>query len=495
MYVARPYQRDLVGEASQMFNHGICSLLIQLATGGGKTVCAGLISVAIARRLAHRKGCTLLYLVHRDYLVKQTVQTLTEFGLGDHIGIIQSGQPITPWAPLQVAGIQTLTNRLEKYDWLRPRFIFIDEAHHIRATTWEKIIHFYVAFGAKLIGLTATPARLDGKGLGKVFEHMIMGPSIRELVDQGHLCATMYYSIPTHIDITKIPKSGGDYSKKAMAERSNLKFRADVMDVILNMCGGRRVIHFAYTVDDSIKVSQKLSDAGLKSAHVDGKTPKGERDSIIERFDNGDLDVLNNYEIVSEGYDVRECDAIVVSRKTASTVLMYQMYGRGKRPKPDGRSSLFIDTVDNFYEHGHPENEPHWTLEEGVVKDCGGEAEENRYRSCKSCGLVYVKTAGGCPNCGHAEQKKTVVDVKVELELKKAEKQTEKERRSQARRESNREVFLSGGDPERLNEIRRKYGYHPRIIEHWNRIYEKHWEAQRETDRLYESMYNEATGM
>ena len=474
----RDYQKDLLIRLKEHIGKGNRTPLIQLETGGGKTIIAGWLSKSIANQYASQKGCSCLYLVHRKELVEQVRNTLDDYGLGSHVGVIQAGQPVTPWGALQVASVQTLVRRLDRYDWLTPRVIFIDEAHHIRASTWEKIIERYST--AYRIGLTATPARLDGKGLGKHFSAIIEGPSTRHLIDTGNLCEMDCYSIPAHINLDGLKKVAGDYSKKDLQSRSTSRFRADIVDSYVKHCMGRSAIHYAASIDDSIRVCEKLRGLGLRAEHVDGETPHRKRKQILEAFGKGDIDCLSNYEIVTEGFDVPKCDAIVISRKTSSLVLFRQMVGRGRRPKEDGRKAVLLDLVGNLDMHGHPDIQPEWSLEDGVKRDAGTKSEK-KSKICDSCGhvLVTMETDNGyeCIVCGNTTPKKTVEDLKIELVEAKA---AEKARKSEAYRSMNSEVYHSGGDLDKLRDIARRYGKNPFIVNRWKeiKIYKMAWEKQ-----------------
>ena len=176
-----PFQADVVRAARAALRHHK-SIGIVSPTGSGKTRIAGEIIQQIYRQLGDKRGGVGLFLVHRKELITQTQNTLDRLGLGDAYGVIQSGRAGTPWAPLQIGSIPTMVRRLHQMEWLEPRVIFIDEGHHATAATWEKVIARWPK--AYKIFLTATPARLDDKGLGNLIDHLVIGPQIRELVPE-----------------------------------------------------------------------------------------------------------------------------------------------------------------------------------------------------------------------------------------------------------------------------------------------------------------------
>ena len=487
MIELRESQKGLLQQVQDRIGSGIRRILIQLETGGGKTIIAGAITKSLVKFFAERNqsGCYCLYLVHREELVNQVVGTLTQFGMGDHIGIIQGKHPVKPWAHLQVSTVQTLVNRIDVYDWLRPKVIFPDEAHHMMAASWTKIVDYYK--GVYVIGLTATPARLDKKGLERHFDAMVEGPTTLELVKEKSLCPIECYSIESSIDLSKMKKSRGDYSIKDRQSRSTPKFRADIVDNYNRYCRGRKVLHFANSISDSLDVVERMRQLSVSAAHVDGDTPKGERAATFASFDAGHITFLSNYEIATEGIDIPSCDAIMVSRKTASVVLWRQMVGRGRRYKPDGRNCILVDLVGNLEEHEHPDEQPEWTLEDGFVgykkKDKG---EKGSIGICNDCGYMYEKRMGVCPSCGGSGgHKKSIEDVKAEL--KKVELE-EKNKRKTQRRNMLYEVRESNGNIEKLREIQHKYGCRPGIVHVWSNVYQGYWNNKLAREKAYEEI-------
>jgi len=480
----REYQRRLILDANDRFQSGYRSVLAQLQTGGGKTICAGLITRTLVRKYGGKRKIICLYLVHRQELVEQVRDTLESFGMGDMVGVIQGQSAIKPWAPLQIATVQTIVNRIEKYaHWLHPMLLVVDEAHHMRAATWEKVVDHYTSKGSRMLGLTATPARTDGKGLYTHFETMVEGPTTGQLMEAGALCAVKCYSpVVMHADFSKIK------SDKDRKSRSTPKFRADIIDFYSQHCQNRRVIHFANSVEDSIDCVKRWEALGVRAGHIDGKTNHWERKQILKEFASGEIEVLSNYEIVTEGFDVPACDAVIISRKTSSTVLFRQMIGRGRRPKQDDGYAVIGDLVDNLAHHEHPDVDPEWSLEDGVVAIKRKEGEKKTRKTCEECGVIYAAKYSRCPDCGGVKEKKSIEDVKIEMAERKAE---ENKLRQNRRKKMNQEVFWSRGDETKLEEIQQRYQMSKHIIKHWNRIYKNHWEKLRERDDAIDEMYEQ----
>ncbi len=475
---------DMTQKVDQQLTAGQRKLLLQLETGGGKTVIAGFLTRSIVEKRGDEPGFLCLYLVHRKELINQVANTLDKVGMGNMVGIIQSGRAVDKSARLQIASVQTLARRLDEYkSWLTPHIIFVDEAHHIRANTWELILQQYS--NSYLIGMTATPARLDGKGLGKHFDCMVQGWSTEKLIEHGYLADMDCYSIETSFDLEGLKKQAGDYNKKQLRERTGTtKFRADIVDAFLEHCMNRRVIHYTSSIEDSMKVRDKLKAIGVNAAHIDGLTPEKERESIIEAFRRGSIQVLSNVEIVTEGFDVPDCDAIMLSRKTASAVLFRQMVGRARRPKKDGKKAILIDLVGNMIEHEHPDLQPEWDLEDGIVTN----KEKRTYadaKICKSCGfspMKYTRENGwACPKCGNKKMRMKFKDIKMALkEIKKLKDRQESIRYSdECLNNMKREVRDSMGIPAVLEKIVMKYGVKSDIKWVWKQVYGDYWKRQK----------------
>lgn len=448
-------------------------VLLCLATGLGKTVIAGQATANVMEKHGERDSVAL-YIVHRDYLADQVEETLQDFGLGHYVGRIQSGHPMTPWRPLQVTTIQTIIKRYKDLHWLNPKIVFIDEAHHAVAETWLEVInHFPDAY---LFGLTASPARLDGKGLGNLFDTMVEGPSIRWAMDHGYLCEVDTYSVPSGYSMRGLRKERGDYSKKQMNERATARFIGNSVKAWQNIAPGTRTLNFAVSVAKSKETVAAFEAIGVPSAHIDGKTPKGERDTIMKKYRNGQIMLLSNVEICTEGFDMPECETVIISRPTASTVLDLQMKGRVMRPKPDGRNGILIYTVEGLDIHGDPDDEKDWSLDDGVARTSASKSDGRR--TCKCCHFRYPIKHDACPKCGHEHVGREVFeDDNVEITKRKSTKKRVKKTQGTSMRDVNRAVRDSLGDEKVLKEIIRKHGYKPTIIYVWQRIWKDYWES------------------
>lgn len=467
----RPDQVALVRRISAAFAEGERYVCLQLATGGGKTVIAGEISRMIAAQTdPNRKGGIALYLVHRRELVGQVSRTLHDFGLGGMTGYLVAGSTPQRWQPLQVASVQTLVRRLDKVaSWLHPRVVFIDECHHIRARTWEKCLD---AFPDSLrIGLTATPARKDGKGLGKYFGRLIEGPPYADLIAAKALSPVETFELPSSFDRRSMKKVGGDYQRH---DSTPAPVIAAVLPALERHCRGKRTLVFCFTRRHSRAFVEAAVAAGHAAEHVDGDMPPAIRDAIIKRFRDGRTTVLSNVEIVTEGFDCPECDVVVLARPTASVTLLNQMVGRVMRYRPE-KVGLVLDLAGNCSDLGvYPGDDLEWTLADGVRKPEEIKAVAS-HRVCANCQYAYPRHQETCPLCGHTPP--TPVPQEVEISLVAA--QGGRRKAKAVKRDLNRRVILTGGDEEQLRAIAREHGYHHGWIRQMKRVFGPVWDSRR----------------
>ena len=365
--VLRDYQVADIERLRGEYAKGCRAVLYQLATGGGKTVVFSHVvqgAVAKAKRVA--------VLAHRRELIRQASDKLTNLGV-DH-GIVAAGQDRDHGAQVLVASIQTIAARgpeaLGQLD-----FIVADEAHHATADTWAAFLASQPR--AKLLGVTATPARTDGRGLGShcggLFDSMICGPSVAELTRQGFLAPTKVYIPNRRIDTAGLRKVAGDWAAgDAMAERA-IVVTGDAIDHYRRLAAGKSAIAFCVTIAHAQQVAAAFAAAGYRSQCVHGSTPKDERDDAIAALGDGRLDVLTSCDLINEGLDVPSVGAAILLRPTGSLVLCSQQIGRGMRPKAGGEPLIVLDHAGNTLTHGLPDEDRVWTLD-GVEKTPRGPA-------------------------------------------------------------------------------------------------------------------------
>lgn len=433
-----PFQATALGQLSQGFRRHQRQCLV-LPTGSGKTAVSGAISLRVNGETERKT----LYLVHRRELVQQVVSTLTDLGLGDQVGVIQAGQASRPWQPIQVASVQTLVRREHNRDWLNPLLVIVDEAHHIRAKTWETILDWFR--GAFWLGLTATPCRLDGKGLKTHFDHLVIGPQISELAPD-YLCPVKTYSIPPQVDM------GALRQKDAVGG----PVIADAMGNWQRLAGRKRTLFFAHNVAHSKSMVEKVRALGVSAHHLDFRSPGVHRDKILAGFHSGDVQFLSNVELFTEGMDAPDCECVVLGRKTSSFTLYRQMNGRVMRKKANGGSGLILDLAGNVDEHGLPDADVEWSLDYGVIEP--ETVKQKQIRICKGCGYAYPPSRSECPLCGAEHPVEQVREESIALE--EATRRSNRKRRA-VKRDINRQVVATGGDRKELERLRIKNNFKP----------------------------------
>ena len=472
MFSLRHYQKEIINSVHKEFADGNRSVCVQMPTGSGKTICAGAIAYLTLKKQSKSQWNKILFLVHRTELANQAYDTLCEFGLEDELARISPHHAIRIWAPIQIASIQTVSRRIKSLDWLKPSLIFVDEAHHCRAATWERVIKCFPS--SRIVGLTATPSRLDGKGLGELFDVLIEGPSMKQLIDEGSLCDIDIYSVSSGLSVDGIKKTGGDFNKKELDDRVSGPVIASTINNWFKIAKDRRTLNYSVSIRHSKEVVKQIKQLGISAEHVDGTTHEAEREAIFRRFSDGVTQFVSNVDIVTEGFDCPECDCVII-KPTASLTLYLQMIGRVMRPKKDGRKGLVLDVGGNvtYKDHGDPRDEVHWSLDEGLIIN-QTKAVKRMSRPCKNCGFLFPYTKTECPICGREVTHRMPREVDVELTKLKEVRQVKR---------SNREMALSimgsMGDDEELNAIAIKYGYKLTEVSKWKEQYKLYWDAKR----------------
>ena len=447
--ILRDYQEECLQNLREAFKTHR-SVILQLATGAGKTA----VAAAVAQGLSSR-GRSLLALVHRRELVEQFAGTLEKIGLEGRYGIIASGRAPTPWARFQVASIQTLHRR--ELD-LNPRYVVVDECHHAKAKTWEEVLSRFPK--SKILGLTATPGRLDGKPLGDHFDHIVEGPSMQWLVAHGWLAPVTLKYVSRGILTKGVRKTAGDYNRVQLGEQLNRKVIAAPVRAFFKYASDRRTIFFAINRRDSEQVAESLRARGVRAAHVDGKTTKRFRDQIMAEFRRGDIQVLCNVDIVSEGTDVPQCDCVMIGLPTLSVVRYLQMNGRPMRPD-HGRDALSLDLVGNFWRFGRPDDPRKWYLNLNQYEGSDSDVTVSRanMKVCVYCATVYEGWRTQCPACGREKVLPTPEHLDVDLLDDDEGSMDPKPRGMMSNvRKDLRDVIRNGRGRAGIQEIRQKYG-------------------------------------
>ena len=383
----REYQHQIIKETRALFNNGIKSVAIQSPTGSGKTILA-----AQMLKTASSKGFGSMFLVHRREIVNQTIEAFKSLNIPH--GVIASGYYPNPQYPVQIASIQTLARRIESAK--APGFIVIDEFHHLAAKNWDKV---YCRFpNAFKIGLSATPARLDGKGLGKYFQKMVHGPSVRWLIDNKYLADYKIYA-PATVNLKGVHRRMGDYATNELASTMDKpSITGCAVEHYKRLTPGKRAVVFAVSIEHSKHIVEQFRKEGINAAHIDGETDKHERDAKLKEFKNGTIKVVSNVELFGEGFDLPCLDVGILLRPTHSEGLFLQQIGRTLRPSANKEIAIILDHSGNCLRHGLPDEERNWSLD-GLGKVRGNGEQTVHIRTCPKCFAVQ-KPEPSCKFCG-----------------------------------------------------------------------------------------------
>ena len=421
----RGYQERAIDALRSAMQQGARAPLLCLPTGGGKTVILATIAAQAAARGRH-----VLILVHRRELIYQTASKLQWAGL-DH-GIIAAGHPASDHA-VQLASVQTLVRRLSRMTW-QPSLVIIDEAHHAAAGSWRQILEHWP--DAYRLGVTATPCRLDGRGLSEAFDDLVMGPSVADLVFWGFLSPARIYAPPVVADLSGIRRRAGDYANdQAAAAMDRPTVTGDAITHYQRLAAGEQAIAFCCNVAHAVSVCDAFKTAGISAALLLGDTQ--DRDAVVAQYAAGVIRVLVTVDVVSEGFDVPAASCAILLRPTQSLGLYLQQLGRVLRPAPGKDAAIILDHVGNVPRHGFPDDSREWSLAEGVVRGGRGTAAPS-VRTCPECYAAF-KPQPQCPVCGAqcAPIRSTKIrQIMGELkELKREQVQQRIEERDRAKRE------------------------------------------------------------
>lgn len=393
----RPYQVDVIDRLRSTAAKYKRPLLVA-PTGAGKTVIA---SAVVAS--AVDKGSRVLFLAHRRELIQQAGAKLWSYGIDP--GVILSGHSGRPEAQVQVASVQTLWARAFRsnaIDLPPADLIVLDEAHHVRSRTYRKILEAYP--DAVVLGLTATPCRGDGRGLGNVFDAMVECPSVADLVKLGFLVPTKVYA-PSTPDLAGVQTQRGDYVEKQLAERVDTpQLVGDIPDHWHRLAEGRQTVVFATGVEHSVHIRDAFRASGVWAEHIDGSTPVEERERILRQLGEGKVQVVTNCAVLTEGWDQPSVSCLILARPTRNMGLFRQMAGRVLRPAPGKDHALILDHAGAVFQHGFPEDPVRWTLAadkraESAQQGAGGYGNERRLTTCPECHAVRM-AGRPCTACG-----------------------------------------------------------------------------------------------
>ena len=360
----RPYQ--VTGKQEIYRAWDTCrTVLFQMPTGTGKTRLFSSIIKDI-RRLwqSDKKLRKVLVLAHRTELIQQIDETLTDkYGIAH--GIIKSGIEEIWNRDVQVASVQTIVRRLDKWTAKDFAYIIIDEAHHAVSDTYMKICKQFPE--AKILGVTATPCRLTGDALRKLFGVLVVSQPITKFIEQNYLSPYSYYSIRPDSEVQRELDSishfnvDGDYSEADMMRVVDTKkVRANIIEAYQKYAAGKKGIIYTINQQHNKSICEAFEGIGVKIKAIDSKTPDTERKTTVAQFKAGKIDIICNVNIFSEGFDCPDIEFIQLARPTCSLAMYLQQVGRGLRPHPLGIPATILDNVGSYNKFGLPSANRQW---------------------------------------------------------------------------------------------------------------------------------------
>ena len=410
----RPYQLDAKQNIYREWNAGVKNVLYVLPTGGGKTVTMS--------DIVHEHTGAACAIAHRQELVTQISLALARDGIRHRIIGPQSVVKLAvnihmnkvgrsfydPSARVAVAGVDTLVRReAELKNWLLSVTLWLmDESHHpLRDNKWGKAIEMFP--NAKGLGVTATPIRADGKGLGRHadgnFDVMVEGPNMRDLINMGFLTDYRIFAPPSDLDLSAVTVSPttGDYNKDGLRKAVRKShIIGDVVKHYLQIANGKLGITFATDVETATNISEQFNAAGVPAEVVSAKTPDAERVAILGRFERRELQMLVNVDLFGEGFDLPAIEVVIMARPTQSYSLYAQQFGRALRILDGKTEALIIDHVGNVVRHGLPDACRIWSLDRREKRSRQTPSDVIPVKACPQCTGVYERIYAECPYCG-----------------------------------------------------------------------------------------------
>ena len=411
MITLRDYQNTAVGGVRDSFAGGCKSVCLVLPTGGGKTIIFAFIAYTSAMR-----GKKVLILVHRKELIKQTAEKLKLFG--SRAGIISPDFRPDYNAMVQVAMVQSMASRGAYYRNFD--LVVTDECHHVAASTYMRAIERYP--DAYQLGVTATPIRTDGKGLGRayggIYDEMVVGPQTADLIASGYLVEPIIHVPPSLVDMSGVKKIGGDFNAKQTTERVDKKsITGNAIDHYLSTAKYQPAVVFCASVSHAQHVAAEWREMGIRALAVDGSQRGKEKigtedyvDRALRGLGDGSVHAIMSCSLISEGTDIPAISYMADLAPTASLGLHIQKIGRTLRPKEGKAHAVIMDHVGNvgamrnglfLPNHGLPTDLREWTLEgEMRTKRKKKEDTTTSVCLCESCYSVYERKIPVCPYCG-----------------------------------------------------------------------------------------------
>lgn len=411
----RPYQEQVIRDIHEAWSKGATNVLVQLATGGGKTV-------IFSNIIANYSGLSIA-IAHRVELVSQISLTLARYGVRHNLLVPKNAVKdivalhmaevgksyYDPHGRRYVAGVDTLIRMPLDTPWFSQVGLVVqDEGHHpLKTNKWGKAAAMFPA--AKGLYPTATPCRADGNGLGRhadgIMDALVLGVTMRELINNGYLTEYRIFAPPNDLDLSEVPISaGGDYSPvplKGAVKKS--KITGDVVKHYLRIAPGMLGVTFAVSIEAATEIAIEFKANGVPAEVISSQTPDLYRAAIMRKFRNREILQLVNVDLLGEGVDVPAIQVVSFARPSMSYALYSQQFGRALRPMAGKPHAIIIDHVGNVIRHGLPDAPRKWSLDRRERKRSTAADDAIPLRTCLNteCLAVYSRAIRTCPHCGH----------------------------------------------------------------------------------------------
>nr|DAE44617.1 MAG TPA: Type I site specific restriction modification protein [Caudoviricetes sp.] len=420
----RDYQQKVYYELRKALktNHNV---LVQMPCRSGKSF----IMYKICED-AQKKESNVLILSHRNLLNKQT---------GDLIKLNN----------VRIENVSTEVRHLGENGY--PAIILVDEAHLSATETYTKIFDYYNE--SILIGFTATPCRLDGKPLGNIYDCIVKGPTVTELIDKGNISQFDYYAPKVNLNMQDVKVGNGDYNLTDLEEvMLDSKIYGDIISNYEKLAKGKQAVAYCVTINHANKICELFNNAGYSCKCIHSQMSMKARQEIMDEFKQKKITIISSVNTISEGITLPTCEVCLMLRPTQSTALFVQQSMRALTPQ-EGKKAIIIDYVGNCYRHGLPTDEQEYSLKEKTkCRNSNGEPDV-LCRRCSNCFLVYPGKDSICPYCGfnNGKTKKEIIE----------EKQAELEKITEIQRKEKRMEVGMQRDFRGLAEIAKERNYSP----------------------------------
>lgn len=446
---------------------------------GDYTVTHNTVIFSYIAKSAAAKQSRVLILAHRDQLIKQASAKLKQNDVGH--GVIMAGFTPNPRRLVQVASVQTLVRRVDKMKEAGVGFdlIICDECHLSASKSYRTI---FAAFpSARLLGVTGSPIRLDGKGLGThaggSYDLLIEGPNIKQLIDEGFLVRPAVFASKVQIDLSAVKKTAGDYDSEALSNVMDKPvITGSAIEHYKKICPGVPAVAWCVSVAHAIHVAEQFNAAGIPALALSGANDSAERDKALADLTSGKIKVITFAMLLVEGVDCPAIGAVILLRPTMSLASYLQTIGRGLRTiyadgmdletiegrkaaiaaGPKGDRCFVLDHAGLCFRHGLPDEVREWSLD-GTVKKTGKKKADPEVKvlQCKKCWLCH-DPAPVCPACGYVYEVKARELNEVAGELTEITKEMSALLRSQRMSEQSSARSLA-----ELEALGAKRGYKP----------------------------------